>query len=169
VYAATGLPPDLTIDPDTGLISGTIEDGTSNAFQEENGLVVIEAESGILDPTWALTTTGGATGIIAGSDHLTNRNGGTIPYEIDITTPGVYRFNWRSFYSGISATDQNDNWLRFPNTNGVWFFGYKGTPGSEAALITELEGAQTNMVFPVGSGRESGGTIPEGNSGNGYF
>ncbi len=173
-YAATGLPPDLIIDPATGLISGTIADGTLNTFLEENGLLIIEAESGTLDPSWAITTTGGATGIIAGTDHLNNQNGGAIPYRINITTPGVYRFNWRSFYSGISATDQNDNWLRFPNANGVWFFGYKGTPGSEAALIAELDGAQNNIVFPVGSGRETAGlppngTTPVGASGNGYF
>ena len=174
-YAATGLPPNLNIDPVTGIISGTISDGTGpGAFQEVNGLVIIEAESGTLDPTWAQTTTGGATGIIAGSNHFTNQNGGTIPYQIEITTPGVYRFNWRNFYSGTSSTDENDNWLRFPNSSGVWFFGYKGNPANEAALIAEMEGAQNNMVFPVGSGRETPGnpptgTTPVGSSSNGYF
>ena len=168
-YAATGLPPDLVIDPNTGLISGTIATGGEAAFLEENGLVIVEAESGTLDPTWALTTTGGATGIIAGSNHFGSQNGGTIPYQITISTPGVYRFNWRNFYSGSNATEENDNWLKFPNNNGVWFFGYKGSPGSEAALIAELEGAQNNIVFPVGSGRESAATTPEGSSSNGYF
>lgn len=169
VYSATGLPPDLVINPSTGLISGVIADGTGNIFLEENGLVVIEAESGNLVPTWAVTTTGGATGIIAGSDNFNNQNGGTIPYQINITTPGVYRFNWRNFYSGTTSTDQNDNWVRFPNNNGVWYFGYQGTPPNEAFLINELEGAQNNIVFPVGSGRESAATGPEGASSNGYL
>ncbi|MEJ1222370.1 PKD domain-containing protein [Sediminicola sp. 1XM1-17] len=170
-YSATGLPPTLTIDPITGLISGTVsEGGTGNgAFQEENGLVVIEAESATLDPTWSITTLGGATGIIAGSNHFSNQNGGTLTYDINITTPGVYRFNWRSFYSGGSPTDENDNWLRFPNNDDVWFFGFKGTPGSEASVISNLQGSQTNIVFPGGSSRVTPATTPEGSSSNGYL
>jgi len=168
-YAATGLPPTLNIDPNTGLISGTILEGTSNAFLEQNGLVIIEAESGTLVPIWTATATDGVIGIIAGSNNFGNQNGGTIPYQINISTPGVYRFQWRNFYSGSNPTEENDNWLRFPNSNGVWFFGYQGTPANEAALIGELEGAQNNIVFPVGSGRESAGTIPDGSSSNGYF
>jgi len=169
LYKATGLPPNLVIDPNTGLISGTIEDGTGGGFLEENGLVVVEAESGVVVPDWSLTTAGGATGIIAGTDHFSNQDGGTIPYQINITTPGVYRFNWRNFYSGSNPTEENDNWLRFPNINGVWFFGYQGSPGSEAALISELEGAQNNIVFPKGSPRVTAGTTPAGTGSNGYF
>ncbi len=169
LYEATGLPPALTINPSTGLISGTIADGAGSAFEEDNGLVVIEAESGTIVPSWTQTTAGGATGIIAGDDNFTNQNGGTIPYQININTPGVYRFNWRNFFSGSIPADENDSWLRFPNTNGVWFFGYQGNPASEAALISELEGAQNNIVFPKGSPRISAGTTPAGSGSNGYF
>lgn len=171
-YSATGLPPTLTIDANTGLISGTVSTGgaSSGPFEEQGGLIVIESESESLVPTWVQTTAGGATGIVAGSNHFSNQNGGTIPYQITVTTPGVYRFNWRNFYSGSVATDENDTWLKFPNTNDVWFFGFKGTPTDEASLITNIQSANpTNVVFPIGSTRVTAGTTPNGNGSNGYF
>ena len=167
-FTATGLPPILTIDADTGVISGTIS-SNSGPFLEENGLIVIEAESGDIVPGWTETTTDGANGILASTNSLNTINGGTIPYQITVNTPGVYRFDWRSFYSGISPTDENDNWLRFPNTDDVWFFGYQGNPGDEATIIANLEGAQENVVFPKGSSRITATTTPEGSGSNGYF
>ncbi|KKM85923.1 hypothetical protein LCGC14_1284170, partial [marine sediment metagenome] len=169
-YTATGLPPALAIDTETGSISGTV--GTvenAGPFLEENGLVVIEAESGDVVSGWTETSKNDVTGIIANTDSFNGINGGTIPYQVTIATPGVYRFDWRSFFSGTSATDANDNWLRFPNTDDVWFFGYQGNPGDEATLIANLNGAQENVVFPRGSSRISSETTPEGNGSNGYF
>jgi PKD repeat protein/N-acetylneuraminic acid mutarotase len=170
-YSASGLPPTLTIDPATGLISGTVSSGgTDGPFEEQGGLVVIEAESGTTVPTWSQTTDGGAIGIIAGSDHFSTQSGGTIPYEMTITTPGVYRFTWRSFFSGSSTTDENDNWLRFPNDSDVWFFGFKGTPTDEASLIANVQSTDpVNIVFPKGSSRITPQTTPEGNGSNGFF
>ncbi|SHJ02657.1 PKD domain-containing protein [Pseudozobellia thermophila] len=169
-FSAEGLPPGLEIDEATGLISGIIGSGDSDgAFIEDNGLVVIEAESGTLTPGWTETTTGGAVGIIATNDSFNSQSKGTIPYQIQITNPGVYRFNWRSFYSGDSSTDENDSWLRFPNNENVWFFGYKGTPADEASLIANLTGEQENVVFPKGSSRVTSETTPEGSGSNGYF
>ncbi len=169
-YSATGLPPGLSMNSNTGIISGTVASGgTGNGFQESNGLVVIEAESGNLVPGWSQTSTGGATGIIASTNSFNSQSGGTIPYQINISTPGVYRFNWRNFYSGSSPTDENDNWLRFPNNNDVWFFGHKGTIANEAAMISNLQGAQNNIVFPKGSSRITPGTTPEGGGSNGFL
>ncbi|SFZ92719.1 Uncharacterized conserved protein YjdB, contains Ig-like domain [Flaviramulus basaltis] len=167
-YSATGLPPLLEIDPNTGLITGTVLSGNNiGPFIEENGLVIIEAESGNLVPTWSETNAGGANGIIAGSDDLYNQSGGTIPYQIVISNPGVYRFNWRNLYSGSSSTDENDTWLKFGNHSGIWFFGSKGN--TTETLISTLQGSQTNIVFPKGSQRISAQTTPEGPGSNGFF
>jgi PKD repeat protein len=174
-FSATGLPPDLTINETTGIITGTIDDGfiggSGDNFIEENGLVVIEAESG--DTTgWDITNIDGATGIIANDNNFNNINGSTIPYEITISNPGVYRFNWRSFFSGVDPTEENDNWLRFPNNDDVWFFGIDGSvgnPGTEADIIANLQGAQSEIVFPIGSSRITASTTPNGVGADGYF
>ncbi|WP_373519360.1 PKD domain-containing protein [Pricia sp.] len=169
-YTATGLPPILTMDADTGIISGTVSSGENNGpFLEENGLVVIEAESGEIVPGWTETNAGGATGIIAGTNSFNSIDGGTIPYQVTVTNAGVYRFNWRSFYSGISDSDENDNWLRFPNNDDVWFFGYKGNPIDEASIIDSLQGEPKTIVFPKGSSRITPETTPKGGGSNGFF
>jgi len=169
-YSATGLPPTLSIDSSTGLITGTVSDGTSGdgAFMEQNGLVVVEAESGNTSG-WGTTTAGGATGIIANTNSFSDQNGSAIPYQVNISTPGVYRFSWRSFYSGSNSTEENDNWLRFPNNDDVWFFGFQGAPDNEAEIINNLQGAQNSIVFPGGTTRQTAATTPNGASSNGYF
>ncbi len=170
-YSATGLPPNLSINPNTGVISGTISDGSGSngAYMESNGVVIIEAESGTIVPNWSVTNVGGTAGIIPGTDSFNNQSGGTIPYEIEISTPGVYRFNWNSLFSGLDSTEENDNWLRFPNNNDVWFFGFQGAVSDEATLINNLQGPQTNIVFPRGSSRVTPATDPEGAGSNGYL
>ncbi len=74
-FSATGLPPTLNIDPISGLITGTMLEGTgtgtAGAFIEENGLVIIEAESGNLVPNWSITNLDGETGILDGTNSLT--------------------------------------------------------------------------------------------------
>ncbi|UJH67036.1 PKD domain-containing protein [Allomuricauda sp. SCSIO 65647] len=169
-YTANNLPPNLSINSSTGLISGTLaQSQPSGAFLEENGLVIIEAESGALEPNWSLTNLDDETGIIAGSNHFNDQNGGTIQYEITVSTPGVYRFIWNSFYSGVSASDENDNWLRFPNNDDVWFLGYNNGSFTESAIIAAAQSGASNVVFPKGSSREGQGGTLNGSGGNGYF
>ena len=67
---------------------------------------------------------------------------------------------------------QNDSWLRFPNNNDVWFFGTDnsaGPVGNESSIISNLQGPQSEIVFPKGSSRITAGTTPAGNGSNGYF
>ncbi len=178
VFDATNLPPVLTIDPNTGVISGTILEatdggGSGSTYQPNaNNQFLIQAEDG--NPTgFDETNLGGAVGIIGNSNHFNNpTGGGSANYSINVTQPGVYRVNWRSFHSGPIGSEENDSWLKFDNDANVWFFGIKGTTGTEQDIINNVTGpnpANANIVFPKGSGREGAGTTPEGSGGSGYF
>jgi len=177
-FQASNLPPTLTMDPNTGLISGTILEatdgsGSGNVFQPNpDGSYVIQAEDG--NPTgFGQTTSGGAIGIIGNSNHFGSPTaGGEANYSINVTEPGVYRVIWRSFHSGPIGSEENDSWLKFDNNANVWFFGIKGNTGSEQNIIDNVTGtdpASANIVFPKGSGREGVGTTPEGSGANGFF
>jgi len=172
-YEAVNLPPGLDIDPATGLISGTIEEatgGTSGAFLEEEGLVVIEMESGPLPNNGWVE---GADGDITFYTSTVNSFGSVplntvINYTIEVSTTGFYRFNWRSIFGGTISSEENDSWLKFPNDDDVVFFGYKGGSGTEAQLEARVIN-EDNIVYPKGSGLEGSGTTPAGGGGNGFF
>ena len=175
-YTASGLPPSLTIDPATGLISGTLdveEEGDGNgAFLESGGLVVIEMESAPnLPGSWENASTystsaspnlnnptsaSGSDFIVwQGSQYFNNPGNGLITYPVQITTPGVYRFQWRSQVgNGTDATEHNDTWLKI---EADAFYGQQGG-GS--------------IVCPNGAaaaGNDCSGESPEGSSSGGWF
>ncbi|WP_437371980.1 malectin domain-containing carbohydrate-binding protein, partial [Maribacter litoralis] len=160
-YSATGLPPTLTIDSNTGVISGTIlEQGAGNgAFQEENGLLIVEAESADTSG-WDIIDDGSTIAILGNTDSFSAINGTTIPYEISINTPGVYRFVLKG-NKGEGASDAaNDAWIRFPNDSNVWFFGQvPETVDDEAGVISNLLGDKNDVVFPTGSSRAGQGEV----------
>lgn len=173
-YSAENLPDNLIIDESTGIISGTLLEGTGSgvagAFIEENGLVVIEMEStDNLPGSWqnAATSTspnisnpGNATGgdfiVWEGPQFLNQTGNSTISYPVQITTTGVYQFKWRSQVgNGTSSTDHNDTWLKI---EGDAFYGQKGSNGS--------------IVCPKGfngSTNDCTGNVPQGSGGNGWF
>ncbi|WP_405415753.1 putative Ig domain-containing protein [Maribacter sp. Asnod1-A12] len=137
-YSATGLPAGLSIDSDTGEISGTVSNGGAGtgAYQENNGLVVIEMENLTYGTNWTEETTEtGFTGsgyLYNSVDSFTTPGNGTITTEVEITTPGVYRFQWHNNI-GIEdpddpTTEHNDAWLRFDNADD--FYGAKNVDGS---------------------------------------
>ncbi|WP_375324240.1 PKD domain-containing protein [Flagellimonas sp. GZD32] len=160
-YSALGLPPNLTIDENTGVISGTVEQGFvgggSNAFVEENGLVVIEAESFDINSNWTMESTEDGylgTGYLFNHvDSFNTPGNGTITEQILISTPGKYRFQWRNNIGIIDAssptTEHNDAWLRFPDADD--FYGEK---------------SNGNIVYPFGSGKTPN---PNGAGANGWF
>jgi hypothetical protein len=150
-YGASGLPPELTIDPATGLISGTIAtEGAGSAFAEQGGLVVIEMESADSRPSnWVLgpdegptspnidnpgAATGGQFLVWEGSQFLNSPGTGIMTYPVEITNPGTYRFQWRSQVgNGTSSTEHNDSWLK---VEADAFFGEKSAAASSVPRVS---------------------------------
>ena len=163
-YSATGLPAGLTIDADTGLITGTVSNGGSGtgAYQEDNGLVVIEMENLTYGGNWSeQTAESGYTGsgyLFNSVDSFNTPGVGTITTEVEITTPGVYRFQWYNNIGIIAATaastEHNDAWLRFGGADD--FYGAKNVDGSGGIVYPkglgktpEVEGASADGWLKV--------------------
>ena len=184
-FSATGLPPNLSIDPTTGLIAGTLLEGTgtgtAGAFIEENGWVTIEAETDFEDTAggWDILDESGNVYMVASSDHFGNTNGQAVPYDMVITTPGVYRFYMKSAFSGTSSSDANDTWFKIENTQDVHFFSVQGTGGTATHtldstsqfedILNGINPANKSIYYPAGNseGRPDHGTENPGV--NGYF
>lgn len=102
-------------------------------FEEKNGLLTIEMESGILnDNRWKI---GEETETInnqqletkyiywSGVESFNALSGAPITYKIKINTPGTYRFAWRMRVGmGTSPGEHNDAWLKI---DGEDFYGIK--------------------------------------------
>lgn len=178
-YSATNLPPNLTIDSASGLISGSIiggsGSGVAGAFKENNGIVIFEAETDFIDTTggWNLETESGNTYMAASTDHFGNLNGQSVNYNVEITTPGVYRFHMKSKISGSSSTDQNDTWFKIENTSDVHFFTVQGgsLTGTQQFLneLNDSQSTSKTLYWPKGNaqGRSDHGNENPGI--NGFF
>jgi hypothetical protein len=178
-YSATGLPPSLTIDPNSGLITGTLDVGTGGgpggAFIESGGLVIMEAETDFVEAPggWNLAT-GTPTYLVGSTNSFGNATGGQqLTYDVQISTPGVYRFHMKSAFGGTVSTDQNDSWFKIDNTADVHFFCVQGGAlTSTQEFLNELANpANTNktLYYPAGNalGRPNHGNENPGNKG--YF
>ncbi|MEM9326600.1 MAG: hypothetical protein AAGA85_13130 [Bacteroidota bacterium] len=129
--------------------------GETALFQEVDGLLVIESESVPLAQGWALRTdlegfTGNGYIFWDDQDYFGQPGNGLMTYEIAISTPGTYRFQWRTRIVGEDNTEGNDAWLRFPDADD--FFGRKNN--------------SDNVVYPGGSGKSPN---PNGQSKEGWF
>lgn len=177
-YSAIGLPPNLTINENTGVISGTIDDGFisggSNVFQEDNGLLIIEAETDFDDTSggFDILTESETTYLVTTTNHIGNTNGQTVSYEFQIDNPGVYRFHMKSDFSGTDPTEENDIWFKIDNTTDVHFFTVQGgdlTSTSEFENIIGGGGSSKTIYYPGGNseGRPDFGSLNPGV--NGFF
>lgn len=123
-------------------------------FQEEAGLVIIEAESSHTLGQWSPQTsislfTGDSYLLYTGPNLFNDPGSSVMNYQIIISTAGKYRFQWRSRIAvGDSNTEHNDSWLRFPDAAD--FYGEKGT----------------ERVYPKGVGKTPN---PEGSSKDGWL
>jgi hypothetical protein len=178
-YTATNLPAGLEMDAATGLISGVLVQGSGGngevdgAFIEANGLVIIEAETDFTDTPsgWNLET-GSPSFLVASQNSFGNATGGQIlTYNVQITTPGVYRLHMKSEFTGTNPTEENDTWFKIDNTADVHFFSVQG---GALANTTELEtiltgggGGSKTLFYPAGNafGRPDHGTENPGNKG----
>lgn len=99
-----------------------------DAFEEEDGYVVIEMESALeKNSYWGVYEGDGSLGdgyiVYEGSDHMSSVfETTTLIYKIQISTPGTYQFLWRTRrgFNRPAPDQENDSWLRI---NGSDFYG----------------------------------------------
>jgi len=133
--------------------NGNCNNPSSYVFNEVDGVIKVEFEDGVFVDDWTLSTNGNASGnkygVWSGDQYLGTPGNGLINYSLKITTPGVYRFIWRSaITTGTRGSDHNDSWLRFADADD--FYGEKN--GS--------------TVYPKGTGKTPN---PNGSSADGWF
>ena len=131
-------------------------------FEEQNGLLTIEMESGNLpegtnwqtgsepDPNLA----GATIDYIFwnGSESFSSLSGAPITYNIKINNPGTYRLAWRGrIGTGTSGGEHNDAWLRIVADD---FFATKQSNPTTATQVVEPRpncNSNPNRDCPVGS------------------
>ena len=98
-------------------------------FEEKNGLLTIEMESGIInDNRWQIgteTIDGEEIKYLhwTGTESFSALSGAPIVYKIKINNPGTYRFAWRMRVGkGTSKGEHNDAWLKIDAED---FYGIK--------------------------------------------
>ncbi|TBN06587.1 T9SS type A sorting domain-containing protein [Hyunsoonleella flava] len=110
-------------------------------FEEQNGLLTIEMESGILPAGSNWKTGSEADPNLSGEmvDYIywdgpqsfNALSNAQITYNIKINNPGTYRFAWRGrIGTGTSRGEHNDAWLRIIADD--WFMTQNGNPNNAA-------------------------------------
>ncbi|WP_248722899.1 T9SS type A sorting domain-containing protein [Seonamhaeicola sp. ML3] len=125
----------LYISAQTAACDGTLP------FEELNGLLTIEMESGVLpsNSNWKTGTeadpnlSGSTITYIYwdGTQSFNALNNAQITYNIKINTTGTYRFAWRGrIGTGTSRGEHNDAWLRIVADD--WYMTQNGNPNETA-------------------------------------
>ncbi|TXG39514.1 T9SS type A sorting domain-containing protein [Seonamhaeicola maritimus] len=117
----------------TGVFAQTATCDGTLPFEEQNGLLTIEMESGIL-PSGSNWQTGSESDpnlpgstinyiYWTGPESFNALSGAPIVYKIKINNPGTYRFAWRMRVGmGTNTGEHNDAWLKI---DGEDFYGIK--------------------------------------------
>ncbi|SDX18215.1 hypothetical protein SAMN05444411_103294 [Lutibacter oricola] len=127
---------------------------SGKAYAEKEGLVNVEFESLEGISGWNINSDiegylGSGYIVWTGAQHFGDPGTAILVYPIKITTPGTYRFMWRSrITKGNNGTEHNDTWLRFADASD--FYGKKGD----------------HIVYPKGTGKTPN---PNGSSKDGWF
>ena len=131
------------------------EPGNAPVYAETDGLLLVEFENADFDEGWTLVrdksnATGEGFMRWEGGNNFGNPGQGIATFQLQISTPGTYRFVWRSAVTeGDNPTEANDTWLRFADADD--YFGEKG---------------DGSLVYPNGTGKSP---TPEGASKDGWF
>ena len=136
-------------------------------FEEQNGLLTIEMESGVL-PSGSNWQTGNEADpnlpgstinyiYWKGAQSFSSLTGTPITYNIKINNPGTYRLAWRGrIGTGTSGGEHNDAWLRIVADD---FYATKQSSSTATPQLEPKPDCNSN------SNRD----CPEGSSTNGYF
>ncbi|WP_282040886.1 T9SS type A sorting domain-containing protein [Winogradskyella flava] len=136
-------------------------------FEEQNGLLTIEMESGVLPSGSNWQTGSEADPNLPGStinyiywdgpQSFNALSGAAITYNIKINNPGTYRLAWRGrIGTGTSGGEHNDAWLRIVADD------FYATNQNNATATPQLEPRPSCVSNPDRD-------CPAGSSTNGYF
>ncbi len=138
----------------------------NNPYEEKDGLLTIEMESGTRsNPNWKIGTEadpnlpGSTISYLFwdGNESFSRLSNAQITYNIKINNPGTYRFLWRGRIGfGDSRGEHNDAWLRIVADD---FFAERRIGGTLEGTVEPTPNCNTN------SDRE----CPEGAKVAGYF
>lgn len=157
----------LCLIPITGFTQETSCNGIL-PFEEQNGLLTIEMEYGVLpsNSNWQTGSEsdpnlpGSTINYIYwnGTQSFNSLSGAPITYNIKINNPGTYRFAWRGrIGSGTSGGEHNDAWLKIVADD---FFATKSSSYDSTSEIVEPRPSCVN---------NTNRSCPEGTSVSGYF
>jgi hypothetical protein len=157
-------------------------DGTL-PFEEKDGLLTIEMESGVINDSRWLTGTemenvNGEQKELkyiywTGAESFNALSGAPITYKIKINNPGTYRFAWRmSVGNGTSTSEHNDAWLKI---DGEDFYGirdvtkvYPKPMCNQNANLTCAAGSSTQNFVKAYGNRLDWGFVTFTNDGSGH-
>ncbi|RGE38557.1 tandem-95 repeat protein [Comamonas testosteroni] len=162
-YTATGLPPGLALDPNTGLISGTIDHSASQGGPNSDGIYSVtvtanDAHGGTVSQTFSWTVTNPAPTATADTLAITENqigNGSVLGNDSDPDgdTLSVSQVGGVAVTAGTPTTVAGSNGGQFTmNADGSYTF----NPGTAFDHLAVGETATSTVTYEISDGQ--GGT-----------